>query len=397
MVKVLPFKAIRPTRDKVNLVASRSYLSYSEETIKEKIINNPYTFLHIINPEYNKSNKKKGIEKFKLVREKFNEFIKNEVLIEDIKDAFYIYQQTSEKYNFIGIISKTSVDDYLNNKIKKHENTLFNREKMFKEYLETTGFNADPVLLCYKKNIIVDNLISKILNTRSEYEFTTTDKVSHKLWVINNKSYINTIIKEFKKIENIYIADGHHRCASSALLEKKTNKYFMSLLIDEDQLNIINFNRLVKKPDNISFESVLKKINNTFEIVERENCLPNKQDQLGMYMNQKSYILKPNKNKYNINDPVMKLGPSILLKNILVPILNIKDQKNNKNIEFLSGNIELKKIKEIIDSKEFDIAFMIKPITINEIKDVADQDKYMPAKSTYIEPKIRSGITIYKI
>ena len=401
MAIVRPFKAIRPTRDKANLVASRSYLTYSEETIKEKLDHNPYTFLHIINPDYNSKNKKDGVDKFKLVKKKFKEFLSNDILKKDKIESFYIYQKKNQLNTFTGIIGASSVSDYLNNNIKKHEQTLTIREKMFSDYLETTGFNADPVLLAHEPNKEIQKVLDKYTKIRAEYEFTTTNRSLHKLWIVDNEDDLNTLINAFDKIEYIYIADGHHRCASSALLSKKKNSdlssYFMSYLIDENQLNILNFNRLVKNLNGLSTSEFLSKIRIKYTITEKkENTYsPTFENEISMYLDGKWYSLIAI-NKQN-NSIAESLDPSILSKNILKPILNIVDERIDKNISFLDGKIPLLKIKEKIDNKEYSAGFILKPISINSIKKVADNNEVMPPKSTYVEPKLRSGLTIYTI
>ena len=400
MAIVLPFKAIRPTRDKVSLVASRSYLSYSDETLKEKLNHNPFTFLHIINPDYKDKIKSSGIEKFKLVKDKFNEFIKKRHLIKDNKDSFYIYQQENTTHTFNGIIAATKVSDYLNGNIKKHEHTITAREEMFKDYLDTTSFNADPVLLSYQKEDSINTILSKHQQSRAEYEFTTTNKTLHKLWVIHDTNDIKLVTNAFKKIKNLYIADGHHRCASSALLTKTNNtkhsKSFMSFLISEDQLNIINFNRLIKGLNNLSVDKFLQKLESSFQVNKTRNCIPNSKDEIGMYLDRKCFLLTAKKDSY-INDCVSRLDPAILSNNILAPILNITDEKKDKNISFEAGNTPLSSIKRKVDNGEFTVAFILKPIPFSAIKEVADKNKFMPPKSTYIEPKLRSGLTIYSL
>ena len=401
MAIVRPFKAIRPTRDKANLVASRSYLTYSEEIIKEKLDHNPYTFLHIINPDYNSKNKKDGVDKFKLVKKKFKEFLSNDILKKDKIESFYIYQKKNKLNTFTGIIGASSVSDYLNNNIKKHEQTLTKREKMFCDYLETTGFNADPVLLSHEPNKEIQNILNKHTNMRAEYEFTTTNKSLHKLWIVDDKEDIKTIINAFDKIENIYIADGHHRCASSALLSKNQNSelssYFMSYLIDENQLNILNFNRLVKHLNGLSTSEFLSKIRLKYTITEKkENTYsPTFENEISMYLDGKWYSLIAINKQYNSISE--SLDPSILSKNILKPILNIVDERIDKNISFLDGKIPLLEIKEKIDNEEYSAGFILKPISIDAIKKVADNNEVMPPKSTYVEPKLRSGLTIYTI
>ena len=208
MAIIRPFRAIRPTRDKVSLVASRSYLSYSDETLKEKLEHNPFTFLHIINPDYKRTIKSKGTERFKLVKEKYQEFIYKNHLFQDKAPSYYIYQQQNTTHTFKGIIAATSVDDYINGNIKKHEHTITSREKMFRDYLEITGFNADPVLLSYPSNSRINSLLVKYEKQRAEYEFTTTNKTLHKLWIVNNEDDIESITKEFNTIESLYIEIG---------------------------------------------------------------------------------------------------------------------------------------------------------------------------------------------
>ena len=402
MAIVRPFKAIRPTRDKANLVASRSYLSYSDETLNEKLEHNPFTFLHIINPNYKDEIKLKGVEKFKAVKEKFNKFQESGFLITEPSESFYVYQQTHEKHTFEGIIGATAVADYLTGNIKKHEHTLTARKEMFKSYLDTTGFNAEPVLLCHKENTTITAIIQQYKGTRAEYEFTTTNKVVHKLWLVNNTDDINTITNAFSTINNLYIADGHHRSASSSLLAQNSNKansqYFMSFLIDENQLNIINFNRLVKHTNGLNVSELIAEIGKSFTVTMEGNTpySPTLTDEISMYLSGDWYSLIAIASTVK-KDCVSKLDPAILSNNILTPILNITDEKTDKNIVFEAGTIPLTEIAKKVDTKEFAVAFILKPIPINALKEVADNNLSMPPKSTYIEPKLRSGLIIYPL
>ena len=402
MAIVRPFKAIRPTRDKANLVATRSYLSYSDETLKEKLEHNPFTFLHIINPDYKDEIKKKGIEKFNAVKTKFNDFKEAGLLITEDTETFYIYQQKNENQTFEGIIGATAVADYLSGNIKKHEHTITAREKMFESYLDTTGFNAEPVLLCHQKNTAITTLIQDYKATRAEYEFATTDKTIHKLWLVNSTRDINIITNSFASIDNLYIADGHHRSASSALLAqnstKKNSQYFMSLLIDEDQLNIINFNRLIKHTNGLTSYELIAEIEKSYTVIKKGSIpySPTLTDEISMYLSGAWYSLVAL--PANIKqDCVSKLDPAILSNNILAPILNITDEKTDKNISFEAGTTPLSIITNKIDSGEYALAFILKPIPISALKEVADNNRFMPPKSTYIEPKLRSGLTIYPL
>lgn len=397
MVKISAFKAIRPIRDKASLVASRSYLTYSEETIREKLDHNPYTFLHIINPEYKLKNKKRGTEKFQKIRDKFKDFIKEGILIEDNKDSFYIYQQSNDLNTFTGIIGAVAIKDYLNGNIKKHEQTLKKREEMFCDYLNTTGFNAEPVLISYPKNKNINKIIQKYTTKRAEYEFTTTNKSLHKLWIISDEKDIYNTSNAFKDIDKLYIADGHHRTVSSALLSElnKSDKsnYFMSYLIDEKQLRILSFNRLIKSLNGFQTHDFIKKIKENFKVTEKKAPYsPTLKDEISMYIEKKWYSLIV-KNK-NVSS---NLDPTILSLNILKPILNIIDERTDKNISFIDGKTPLSVIKQEVDNETYKVAFILKPITIHDIKDVADKGETLPPKSTYVEPKLRSGLTIYSM
>ena len=402
MAIVRPFKAIRPTRDKANLVATRSYLSYSDETLKEKLEHNPFTFLHIINPYYKNIIRQKGINKLNAVKDKFNDFKDAGFLITEDTETYYIYQQENENQTFEGIIGATAVADYLSGNIKKHEHTITAREEMFKNYLDTTGFNAEPVLLCHKKNIAITTLIHNYKATRAEYEFATTDTIIHKLWLVNSSKDINIITDSFASIDNLYIADGHHRSASSALLAQNSNKknsqYFMSFLIDENQLNIINFNRLIKHTNGLTFYELIAEIKKSYTVIGKGSMpySPTLTDEISMYLRGAWYslIALPTSIK---QDCVSKLDPAILSDNILAPILGITDEKTDKNIIFEAGTISLTEIAEKVDTDDFKVAFILKPITINAIKEVADNNLSMPPKSTYIEPKLRSGLIIYPL
>ena len=409
MATIRSFKAIRPTRDKAHLVASRSYLSYSDETLKEKLDNNPYTFLHIINPDYKKIVKNSGTEKYKLVKNKFQQFLNEGVLFQEKTESLYIYQQIKENRIYTGIIAATSVDDYINGNIKVHEQTLTKREEMFKDYLQTTGFNAEPVLLTYKDNEIINSIIQQKIQERAEYEFATTNKTLHKFWNVNDKNIIKKITGEFKKIKNIYIADGHHRSASSVLLCKNLREkypdydsdddfnFFMSCLIPESELNIINFNRLIKHTNGLSSKELIHLIKKRFTVSEKgeEYYYPSEKDEISMYLSGKWYSLVANIKNYKTTSE--SLDPSILSKNILDPILEISDEKTDKNISFYDGTIPLNQLKHKVDSGEYSIAFVLKAIGIESLKKVADGREIMPPKSTYIEPKIRSGLTIYTL
>ena len=410
MIKINPFKAIRPTRDKAYLVASRSYLSYSETSLREKLLNNPYTFLHVINPEYSLDAPiLHGIEKYKLVREKYLNFRSDGTLVKDEKPCFYIYQQVTQENIYTGIIVAASIDDYLNGSIKVHENTISKREAMFSDYLEYTGFNAEPVLLTYPKIPRVNQIMNVYMQERPEYEFTSTNKVLHNLWLIDKDIDIKEIQSLFMKVDSVYIADGHHRSASSALYCNRKRKqlknikgsepfnYFMSFLIDDEQMHIYDFNRLVKDLNGLSIDEYLFKVGEVYNIEKNVNDKPTQKDEIYMYLDGNWFSLIAKAHTYDASHCVDHLDPAILSKNILDPILGIKDIRNDQRIDFMDGKQGLTSLKNAVDSGDYCVAFALKPITIEQLKDVSDQNQVMPPKSTYIEPKLRSGLIIYSM
>lgn len=404
MAKVKPFKAVRPTRDKANLVVSRSYHIYDKEGLEFRLKNNPYSFLQILNPGYKFAQEISTKKEFNLVRNRYHEFKDENFFTQDNVPKFYLYKMVTRKDSFIGIIGATAVDDYEKNVIKIHEDTLEKRELLFKEYIDTVGFNAEPVLLTYPKNKVLDNLYDIIMQERPEYEFSTTDRISHFLWLIEDPEKIKTIEQEFKTIDSLYIADGHHRSASSALLAKDypsvdaSQKYFMSCLIPEDNLKIYEFYRLVKDLNGLSKKEFLIQLDAIFTI---ENCGLNprklsQQHHFSMYLDEEFYILHLRSKFKNFENALEALDAQILYKLVLNPILGINDLRNEKRLDYLPGTNDLIQLKRKADTEGFQVAFGMLPISINQMKEIANNNLSMPPKSTYIEPKLRSGLTIYE-
>lgn len=405
MIKITPFRALRPTRDKANLVGSRNYVEYTEESLQDKLNNNPYTFLHVINPDFHSPDRAVGQEKYEKVREAFLKFIDKGIFLEDKKDAFYIYQQQTENHLYTGIIGGASVEDYQNGKIKKHENTLAPREKMFKEYLHHTGFNAEPVLLLHQELNEVSQLIGKYIDTRAEYEFSTTDKVVHYLWVVNDNEDIASIQHAFSTLDEVYIADGHHRSASSALLgaenEGKTPPLdsFMAFFLSETTIKIHEFNRLVKTLGDLSEEEFLERVSQRFSVVELKKDVykPETLHEMSMYLKGHWYALYAKPGSFNPENPVESLDCHILSENLLGPVLGIEDLRTDNRVSFLPGDCGPEGLMEKVDSGDYAVGFGLLPVSVDQLKEVADAEMVMPPKSTYIEPKLRSGITIYKL
>jgi len=411
MAIVKPFKAVRATRDKVALVSTKSREIYTPSMLNAKLAFNPYTFLHVINPGY-KYNKQdlSGDLRFKLVHNRYLEFKEDAIFTQDEVPAFYIYQKITPTNSFCGIISATSVDDYHNNVIKKHEGTLEQRELLFETYLKNTGFNAEPVLLTYPDNDKITNIIKKHQLTRAEFEFSTTDKNYHLLWIVDNEEDIASITDTFKEINTLYIADGHHRSTSSCLLAQGLAKenpnhtgtenynFFMSYLLPESQLSIYEFNRFIKDLNGFTPHEFLIELDTYFRIENRGQELykPSKKHHFSMYLNGEFYSLYLRKKIYDFTDALSELDAEILYQTILKPILGIKDIRNDSKIVYSQNKSDSLELKTKVDTGEFKVSFGMRPTTIDELKSIVDAGQLMPPKTTYIEPKLRSAITIYE-
>jgi len=410
MAKISPFKAIRPTRDKVHLVATRPYYTYKKNVLKAKLEDNPFTFLHIINPEFGhiQTSLPNTPERFAIVNEAYHNFMDQGILMQDPLPHIYLYRQTKNGHEYLGVIAGASVDEYLNDEIKKHEATITSREEMFTNYLNIVGYNAEPVLLSYSDpSDEIEVLMQRKVLDRPEYEYTTTDRVKHEMWLLNSDESAE-IIAAFEKIPDLYIADGHHRSASSAGLRSfrenekipqfPNENFFLSFLLNESKLNIAEFNRFVKTMNGLTKDQLLSKIEKNFIITElTKSTLPQRAHDISMCVKGDWYLLTCKRDIVDSSHPVNGLDAEILTKYILDPILNIKDLKSNDNIEFIAGIEKIKKMEKRILKNEFELGFFLFPVGIEEVKRVADNNMIMPPKSTYVEPKLRSGLTIYNI
>jgi uncharacterized protein (DUF1015 family) len=411
MANIIPFKAVRPTRDKVSLVAARSYQSYTLEQRESRLRDNPFSFLHIVNPGYKFDKKISGEARYNLVRNRYLEFKEDAIFIQDELPCYYVYQIKDRDYQvFNGIIAAASAEDYENDIIKKHEDTIEYREIIFKDYLKNVGFNAEPVLLTYPDNDVLAQIIVQVQEERSEYEFTTTYRDTHLLWKVEDDALIKKISLEFQHMNTVYIADGHHRSASSYLLYKdlKTNNpehtgkepynFFMSYLIPESDLRIHEFNRVITDLNGLTKEEFLIQLDMLYRIENRGQIpyQPSKNHHFSMYLDGEFYSLHLRKKSYEIHTSLDALDSQILYKTILEPILGIEDLRNEARIGYINGKKDIVSMKSTIDKGNYRVGFGMVPVFIEEMKTIANDGLKMPPKSTFIEPKLRYGITIYE-
>lgn len=409
MADVKPFRAIRPTKEKVAFVVSRSYEEYSQKELNASLKFNPFSFLHIINPGFKFDKKVTGSKRFALVRNRYLEFLEEGILKKDQLPGYYLYEINSPDFKSYGLYCATSVADYRNGTIKKHEDTIKRREALFADYLKTVRFNAEPVLMTYEENARIKNLLESQKNRSPDYHFTTTDRVTHKLWVISETGISKQIQQEFRKVNKLYIADGHHRSASSDLLcnlleneevaKEKASSYFMSYLIPESQIKIYEFNRMIKDLNGLDKEEFLIHLDTFYRIENKGTMLysPSRKNHFSMYLEGDFYALYLRKKVYNFTDALSRLDTQILYKTILQPVLGIENLRNDKRISYGYGKHNTIRMKDEIDSGNFKVGFSMMPVTMEEIKEIGDADLVMPPKSTYIEPKLRSGLAIYEI
>lgn len=411
MANIIPFKAVRPTRDKVSLVAARSYQSYTLEQREARLRDNPFSFLHIVNPGYKFDKQISGEARYNLVRNRYLEFKEDSIFIQDVEPCYYIYRITDrDQQVFNGIVAAASAADYENDVIKKHEDTIEFREVIFKDYLKTVGFNAEPVLLTYPDNAIIAQIITEVQKERSEYEFTTTYRDTHLLWKIEDKAQIENIATEFQQMKTVYIADGHHRSSSSYLLYKdlkdhnaqhtgkEAYNFFMSYLIPESDLRIHEFNRVIKDLNGLTKEEFLIQLDMMYRIENRGQIPyhPSKKHHYSMYLDGEFYSLYLRKASYPIATSLDALDAQILYKTILEPILGIENLRNEGRIGYINGKKDIISMKSAIDSGTYRVGFGMVPVSIEEMKAIADDGFKMPPKSTFIEPKLRCGVTIYE-
>ena len=411
MSKIIPFKAVRPTPDKIGLVTCRNYDDYSSAELAAWLSFNPYSFLHVIHPAYMHSQKITLDKRFKGVAHKYQDFKEDGIFMEEDKSVFFLYEIKTKTQSFTGIVAGTSIDDYKNNIIKKHEDTLQYRVEYFKDYLHQTGFNTEPVLITYPDNQTLSDWISEKKKSQPIYNFSTTNKEKHQLWKIETDEEIAWLAKQFEEIPELYIADGHHRSASAEMLYDEDQhlgnenlNYFMSFLIAESQVKIYEFNRIIRDLNGYSKDDFLEKLSEHFIIKDKEQELwkPQSKFEFGMYLDGSFYALfykqtnlsSRAQSRENILD---NLDAQILYDKVLQPLLGIEDLRNDERIEYIPGKQSIATIKELVDEGEFEVGFMLYPSDISEIKALADNNLIMPPKSTYIEPKFRSGLMVYEL
>jgi len=413
MVKIKGFKGVRPKKELAEKIASRPYDVLNSEEARVEAKGNPYSFLHIVKSEIDLPKNINHYDEKVYLKAAGNlkSFINNGWLIQEKNEAIYIYRQIMESHVQYGIVAAASVQDYLDGKIRIHELTREVKEKDRINNVKYTNANTGPVFLTYRTQEKIDVIVERIATqNKPEYDFTAEDGIKHTLWIVKEEQDINQFISLFEKIPYTYVADGHHRSKSAAMVgeirrkknrnhtDKEEYNWFLAVLFPHNQLKILDYNRVVKDLNKLSESDFFEKVREKFEIEEvasQKEARPSRANYFGMYLNHKWYILKAKPGSFDHNDPVLSLDISILQNNLLTPILGIGDPRKDERIDFVGGIRGLDELEKRVNSGEMAVAFALYPTSIGQLMAIADAGKLMPPKSTWFEPKLRSGLIIH--
>ena len=413
MAIIKPFKGIRPQKKYISQIASKPYDVLNEKEARKECEGNPLSFYHVIKPEidFPDDHDHYSADVYEKGAANFNKMFNDGIFFQDPEEYYYIYAQTMNGRRQYGIVACASIDDYFNDVIKKHELTRPDKEEDRKNHIRYSNLNNEPVFFAYPANSELDQLTNTIIKDVPEYDFISEDGIGHTFWISREKENNNKITKAFEKLSATYVADGHHRTAAAALVgrelrEKNPNhsgkeeyNYFLAVHFPDDQLTIMDYNRVVKDLNGLTSEEFLNKLNESF-VVEMKGNKPFKPENLhhfGMYFEKNWYSLISKEGTYNDNDPIGVLDVTILSKKILEPILNIKDLRTDKRIEFVGGLRGLGELEKRVNSNEMRVAFALYPVTMKQLIDIANSGKIMPPKTTWFEPKLRSGIIVHSL
>ena len=417
MAIVKAFKGIRPVKELASKIAALPYDVMNSDEAREMVVGNPHSFLHVDRPEIDldKSIDIHDPKVYEKARENLDRMITDGEYTQDEQPCLYIYRQIMNGRSQTGIVFCASIDDYMNNIIKKHEFTRADKEEDRIKHVDYCDANTGPIFLTYKEDQIASEIIDAWIENESKrkpvYNFVAEDGISHIVWVIDNEIIISEIIDLFKEVEYLYIADGHHRSASAVkvgLNRRAENpnytgdeefNYFLAVAFPDNDLMVMDYNRVVKDLNGLTEDELIGKLGDKFIVTESkstEPVKPAKKHTFGMYVEDKWYILEAKDGIYNAEDPIDSLDVAILQNNVLTPILGIEDVRTSERIDFIGGIRGLKELEKRVHT-DMKIAFSMYPTEVSDIMSVADIGEVMPPKSTWFEPKLRSGLFVHKL
>lgn len=415
MAIVKAFQAVRPAPDKAALVAALPYDVMNSAEARQMVEGNPYSFLHVDKAEVDldPAIDLYDTRVYEKARDNLNGMIAEGVFCQEETPCLYIYKQVMDGRTQIGIVGCTSIDDYKNNVIRKHELTRADKEQDRINHVDYCDANTGPIFLTYRSRNDIDLLVQAQMAAKAPvYDFISDDGIGHTVWVIDDRQVIAKICEIFSQVDNLYIADGHHRCASAVRVGgmRRAEKpdytgseefnYFLSVIFPDDHLYVMDYNRIVKDLNGNTTERFLQKVQEKFSVTpyEKKGALkPEKKHTFGMYLAGSWYLLEAKEGTYDPKDPVAQLDVSVLQNNLLAPVLGIGDPRTDKRIDFVGGIRGLDTLSRQVDSGEMAVAFSMYPTTMDDLMNIADADAIMPPKSTWFEPKLRSGLFIHKL
>jgi len=414
MAIIKPFKGIRPPQNLVQKVASRPYDVLNSEEARTEAEGNPMSLYHIIKPEidFEPGTDEHQEKVYDKAAENFAAFRTKGWLVQDEVEKYYVYAQTMNGRTQYGLVVCANVDDYIEGHIKKHELTRRDKEEDRMKHVRVNNANIEPVFFAYPHQAELDSIVAEIVKGTPEYDFIAPgDGFGHQFWIVDNAKTISRITELFASIPSLYIADGHHRSAAAVLvgMEKRNlnphhtgneeYNYFMAVCFPDNQLNIIDYNRLVKDLNNLTDEELLSKLSVNFEVElkGKEIYKPNKLHNFALYVSGNWYSLTARPGTYTDNDPIGVLDVTISSNLILDEVLGIKDLRSDKRIDFVGGIRGLGELKRRVDNGEMRMALALYPVSMNQLITIADTGNIMPPKTTWFEPKLRSGLVIHEL
>ena len=411
MAIIKAFKAIRPLKDLASKIAALPYDVMNSEEAREMVKDNEYSFLHVDRAEVNLSQEVNIYDKivYEKAKEVLDNMINDGLYIQEEKPSLYIYRQTMNGKTQTGLVICASIDAYINNKIKKHELTRKDKELDRINHVDCCNANTGPIFLTYRNQSEISRIINKWIQSKALYDFISDDGNGHTVWVINDNNDIEELTRLFKDVDSLYIADGHHRAKSAVEVGLKRRRenpnytgeeefnYFLAIAYPDNELEVLDYNRTVKDLNGLSEEEFLSNIEKNFYIkVSKFPVKPNRKHTFGMYMNHVWYELEAKEGTFNEDDPMDRLDVSILQNNLLSPILGIDDPTKSDRIEFIGGIRGIKELEKRAN-KDMKVSFSMFATTIDDIMSIADRGMIMPPKSTWFEPKPRSGLFIHRL
>ncbi|MBD5231368.1 MAG: DUF1015 domain-containing protein [Muribaculaceae bacterium] len=413
MAKVKPFRGLRPPKEMVEEVVSRPYDVLNSEEARAEAEGNPKSLYHIIKPEidFEPGFDEHHPDVYDKAVENFNAFQKNGWLVQDDKDKYYIYAQTMDGRTQYGFVVAAWVDDYMEGRIKKHELTRRDKEEDRMKHVRINNANVEPVFFAFPDNAALQQIIDTVTAGTPEYDFVAPDGFGHTFWVIDDEKMIEEITRQFDAIPNLYIADGHHRSAAAALVgaEKARNNpnhkgdeeynYFLAVAFPASHLKIIDYNRVVRDLNGLTPAEFLDKVAENFEVkkIGKEIYHPTGLHNFSLYLDGEWYSLTAKPGTYNDQDPIGVLDVTVSSDLILRDILGITDLRSDKRIDFVGGIRGLEELQRRVDSGEMKMALALYPVTMDQLINIADTGNIMPPKTTWFEPKLRSGLVIHKL